>query len=116
MSLGEPGTIPIKVFRRQRQSTQSNDQPGSSRNRGNDNTRQQEQTEKILLSKEALARVKDAVTRGKLLPQDATRDELRAYNMLASDITKKTKKARLALERKRRFKTTSTIFRQTTPK
>ena len=35
--------------------------------------------------------------------------------MLASDITKKTKKARLALERKRRFRTTSTIFHQTTP-
>ena len=56
--------------------------------------------------------MKDAVKRGKLLPQDATHDELRAYNMLASDVTKK---ARLALERKRRFRTTSTIFRQTTP-
>ena len=37
--LGEPGTIPIKLFRSQRQSTQSNDQPGSSRNQGNNDTR-----------------------------------------------------------------------------
>jgi len=53
------------------------------------------------LSKEALAKVRDAVKRGKLLPQDATRDELREYNMLASDITKKTKKVRLTLETKK---------------
>ena len=67
------------------------------------------------MSKETLAKVKDTIKRGKLLPQDATRDELRAYKTLASNITKKTRKARLALEKKRRFRTTSTTFRQTTP-
>ena len=88
MFLGEPDTIPIKVFRSQRQSTQSNDKPESSRHQGSDNTRWEDPTENILLSKEALDKVKDTVKRGKLLPQDAIHDELRAYTMLASDITK----------------------------
>ena len=67
------------------------------------------------MSKEALAKVTDVVKRGKLLPQDATHDELKAYNMLASEVTKKTRKMRLALEKKRRVTTTSNIIRQTTP-
>src|SRR3954468_3614951 len=45
-----------------------------------------------------MARVQDVVELGKLLPENATRDELRAYNKLASDITKKTRQQRLELE------------------
>src|SRR3954469_25955472 len=46
-----------------------------------------------------MSRVKDAVELGKLLPENATRHKLRAYNKLASDITKKTRQQRLELEK-----------------
>ena len=51
------------------------------------------------MSKEAMARVRDAVEHGKLLPENATRDVLRAYNKLASDLTKKTRQQRRELEK-----------------
>src|ERR1041385_6938115 len=55
--------------------------------------------EKIYLSKEAIARIRDAVKRGKLLPENAMRDELRAYNKLASDATKRARQECLELEK-----------------
>ena len=99
VTLGEPGTIPRKEFKRQEHSNHKNDEPESSRRQISEAAREDQPTEKIYLSKEAIARVKDAVKRGKLLPEDATRDELRAYNKLASDITKKTRRMRLELEK-----------------
>src|ERR1041385_7079636 len=43
--------------------------------------------EKIYLSKESMAMVKEVVALGRLLPPDASRDELRAYNKLAGELT-----------------------------
>src|SRR4051812_1688707 len=84
VTLGEPGTIPRKAFRRQENSNHKDDPPESSSRHTSEASRQAQPTEKIILSKEAITRVKDAVKRGKLLLEDATRDELRAYNNMAS--------------------------------
>src|SRR4051794_25185739 len=80
VTLGEPGTIPRKVYQNQDHSNPQNDKPESSRRQISEATKEGQHVEKIYLSKEALARVKDAVKRGKLLPENATRDELKAYN------------------------------------
>ena len=42
--------------------------------------------------------VKEAVALGRLLPQDATRDELRAYNKLAGEQTQQKRRWRQAME------------------
>src|SRR4051812_38147229 len=55
--------------------------------------------ERIYLCEEAIARVKDAVKHGRILPENATRDELRAFNKLVSGVTKKTRQRRLELEK-----------------
>src|ERR1041384_7681498 len=55
--------------------------------------------EKIYLSKESMAMVKEAVALGRLLPPDASRDELRAYNKLAGELTKQTRQWRQAMEK-----------------
>ena len=55
--------------------------------------------EKIYLSKESMAMVKEAVALGRLLPPDASRDELRAYNKLAGELTQQTRQWRLAMEK-----------------
>ena len=49
-----------------------------------------------------MARVRDAIEHGKLLPANATRDELRAYNKLASELTKQTRQQRLERENQER--------------
>src|SRR4051812_47107842 len=55
--------------------------------------------ERIFLSKESMAKVRDAVALDKVLPPNATRDELRAYNKLASELTEQTIKWRLEMEK-----------------
>src|SRR3954471_3720881 len=95
VTLGEPGTIPRKVYKRLEHSNRRSDEPESSKRQTSEAAKEDQHVEKMYLSKEAIARVKDAVKRGKLLPENATRDELRAYNKLASDITKKTRQRRL---------------------
>ena len=47
--------------------------------------------EKIYLSKESMAMVKEAVALGRLLPPDASRDEIRAYNKLAGELSQQTR-------------------------
>src|SRR4051812_8671414 len=46
-----------------------------------------------------MAMVKEAVAGGRLLPPDASRDDLRAYNKLASELTQQTRQWRLAMEK-----------------
>src|SRR3954469_24547027 len=55
--------------------------------------------EKIYLSKESMAMVKEAVALGTLLPSSASRDELRAYNKLVGELTQQTIQWRLAIEK-----------------
>ena len=61
VTLGEPGTIPRKVFKRQEHSNRKNDEPESSRIQISEAAKEDQHIEKIYLSKEAIARVKDAV-------------------------------------------------------
>src|SRR3954468_10188200 len=49
-----------------------------------------------------MARVKDAVEHEKLLSSSATRDELRAYKKLASELTQRARQQRLELEKQER--------------
>ena len=72
--------------------------------------------ERIYLSKEAIARVKDIVKHRRILPKNATRDELRAYNKLASDVTKKTRQQRLNLEKQGKSATDSRTNRKPPPR
>ena len=55
--------------------------------------------EKIYLSEKSMTMVKEAVALGRLLPPDASRDELRVYNKLAGDLTKQTRQWRQAMEK-----------------
>src|ERR1041385_1854007 len=49
-----------------------------------------------------MAKVKDVVEHGKLLSASATRNELRAYNKLASELTRQARQQRLELEKQER--------------
>src|ERR1041385_5322288 len=94
VQLGEPRTIPKKVPVEQGPSNQKSSQQPSNKQQapgqGSQPSRSRQQTpvaaageppkEKIYMSKESMAMVKEAVARGWLLPSDATRNELRAYN------------------------------------
>ena len=51
-----------------------------------------------------MAMVKKAVALGKLLPPDDSRDELRAYNKLAGELTQQTRQWRQAMEKQEREK------------
>src|ERR1041385_1057486 len=68
------------------------------------------------MSKESMARVKDTVEHGKLLPASATRDELRAYNKLASKLTQQARQRRLELEKQERVATEPKINRMPPPR
>src|SRR3954470_19601017 len=115
VTLEEPGTIPRKVFKRLEHSNRRNDEPESSRRQISEAAKEDQHIEKIYLSKEAIARVKDAVKRGKLLPENATRDKFRAYNKLASDVTKKTRQQCLELEKQGKTATDSRTNRKPPP-
>jgi len=98
-TLGAVGTIPRKVYKGLEHRNHRSDEPESSKRQTSGTAKEDHRVEKIYLSKEAIARVKYAVKHGRLLPENATRDELRAYNKLASDVTKKTRQQQLELEK-----------------
>ena len=87
VKLGEPGTIPMKVPQGQELDNHKNGKPSSSKQQAPGAAADDPPTEGIFLSNESMARVRDAVEHGKLLPANATRDELRAYNKMASELT-----------------------------
>src|SRR3954463_2250934 len=80
VKLGAVGTIPMKVPQGQEPSNRKSGEPASSKQQAPGAAAADRHTERIFLSKESMARVRDAVEHGKLLPEDATRHELRAYN------------------------------------
>src|SRR4051812_16701959 len=102
VKLGEPGTIPMKVPLGQAPSNQKGSQPSRSKQQAPVVSAGGPPKERIVLSKESMAKVKDAVALGKLLPSSATRDELRAYNKLASELTQQTRRWRLQMEKQER--------------
>ena len=102
MKMGAPGTIPMKVPQGQELYNHKNGKPSSSKQQASAAAAGDPPTERIFLSKESMARVRDAVEHGKLLPANATRDELRAYNKMASELTKQTIQRRLELEEQER--------------
>ena len=63
--------------------------------------------------------MKEAVALGRLLPPDASRDELRAYNKLAGKLTQHTRQWRLAMEKQEKAeleqKTTADNLPEATP-
>ena len=101
VKLGDVGSIPMKVPLEQAPISQKGSQPSSSKQQapgqGSQPSRSRQQAPvaaadepsrgKIYLSKESMAMVKEAVALGRLLPPDASRDELRAYNKLAGELT-----------------------------
>ena len=89
----------MKVPQGQELSNHKSGEPASSKQQAPGAAADDRRTEQIFLSKELMARVRDAVEHGKLLPENATRDELRAYNKLASELTKQTRQERLELEK-----------------
>ena len=76
-----------------------NNQPSSSRQQASTAAADGSPKERIFLSKEAIAKVKKAVALGRLLPSNASRDELMAYNKLASERTQQMRRWRLAMEK-----------------
>jgi septal ring factor EnvC (AmiA/AmiB activator) len=87
------------VYKVLEHSNHRSDELESSKRQNSGIANEDHHVERIYLSKEAIARVKDVVKRGKLLPENATQDELRAYNKLASELTKQTREQRLELEK-----------------
>ena len=99
MKLGAVGTIPLKVPKGQEPSNHKSSEPASSKKQASGTATDDRRIERIFLSKESMARVRDAVEHGKLLPENATRDELRAYNKLARELTKQTRQQCLGLKK-----------------
>ena len=79
------------MFKRLERSNHRSNEPESSKRQTSGTVKEDHRVEKIYLSKEAIARVKDAVKHERLLLENTKRDELRAFNKLASDVTKKTR-------------------------
>ena len=88
VTLGAVGTIPKKVYKGLEHNNHKSDEPESSKRQTSGMAKEDHHVERIYLSKEAIA---DAVKHGGLLPENATHDELRAFNKLVSDVTKKTR-------------------------
>ena len=91
VKLGEPGTIPMKVPQGQELDNHKNGKPSSSKQQAPAAAADGSPRERIFLTKESLAKVKKAVALGRLLPSNASRDELRAYNKLAGELTQQTR-------------------------
>ena len=92
VQLGEPGTIPKKVPASNQQPKQPpgpGTQPSGNRKQAPAAQTAAPTREKIVLSAESMALVKEAVRLGRLLPIDATRDELTAYTKLAGEQTQR---------------------------
>ena len=89
----------MKAPQGQAPNSQKDSQPSSSRQQAPTAAADGLPKERIFLSKEAIAKVKKAVALGRLLPSNASRDELRAYNKLASELTQQTRRWRLAMEK-----------------
>src|SRR4051812_7312223 len=87
VKLGAPGTIPMKVPLGKAPKSQKGSQPSSSKKQAPVAAADGPPRERIVLSKESMAKVKEALALDKLLPSSASRDELRAYNKLASELT-----------------------------
>src|SRR4051812_22608601 len=79
VKLGAVGSIPMKVPKGQELNNHKSCDPASNKQQSPGATADDRRTERIFLSKESMARVRDAVEHDKLLPENATRDELRAY-------------------------------------
>ena len=98
MQLGEPGTIPKKVPAGQTPGNQENNQqprqpPGPGNKKQAPAAHADAPTrEEIVLSTESMTMVKEAVRLGRILPIDATRDELTAYTKLAGEQTQRLRK------------------------
>src|ERR1041385_1254949 len=102
VKLGTVGSIPMKVPQGQEQSNHKSNKPSSSKQQTPGAGVDDPPRERIYLSKESMARVRDAVEHGKLLPASATRDELRAYNKMASELTQQARQRRLEMEKQER--------------
>src|SRR3954464_14264402 len=59
VTLGEPGTIPRKVYKRLEHSNRRSDEPESRKRHTLETAKEDQHIEKIYLSKEAIAKVKD---------------------------------------------------------
>ena len=67
VTLGTVGTIPKKVYKGLEHSNHRNDEPESSKRQTSGMAKEDHCVERIYLSKEAIARVKDVVKHGRLL-------------------------------------------------
>src|ERR1041385_3022208 len=115
VKLGDVGSIPMKVPQGQEQSNHKSNKPSSSKQQTPSAAVDDPTKERIYLFKESMAKVKDAVEHGKLLPASATRDELRAYNKLASELTQQARQQRLELEKQERAATEQKSNRKPPP-
>jgi len=102
VKLGDVGSIPMKVPLEQAPGSQKGSQPSSSKQQAPVAAADGPPRERIVLSKESMAKVKEAVTLGKLLPSSASRNELRAENKLASELTQQTRQCGLEMEKQER--------------
>ena len=68
VKLGEVGTIPMKIPQGQELSNHKSGKPACSKQQAPGAVTDDRRTERIFLSKESMARVRDAVEHGKLLP------------------------------------------------